>query len=148
MKGATPQTLANVEGQLDYDARVMERGHGDLFSKFFDSLSLTEWIAVFDAHAVAYSGSTILQDRERVFLTRFSSLLRMRWRVGKVIDAVRKGTSFRDLDVGPHGSWMLEEIGDLLRGNRWNFWNLLETDPERRFSRLAEGYRKVVVDPS
>ncbi|KAK5724212.1 hypothetical protein LTR17_013498 [Elasticomyces elasticus] len=147
MKKSQRETLASVESQLDYAARS---SHRLPLSCFFDSLSLAEWIPLFEAYVAASLGSNspALSDREQDFLTEFGNLLRIEWKAGKVYDAVGSGTSFRDLDMKLHDPEMLEAISDFLCEKTWEFRNLLETNPGQPSMRLAEGYRKVAVGPS
>ncbi|KAK5743469.1 hypothetical protein LTR17_002644 [Elasticomyces elasticus] len=138
MKESKRETLASVESQLNYALHKHE--HDGIFKMFFETLSLAEWISIFDAHMIETLGKgsgregTALSDREQNFLAEFRDWLErdLRAESSKIDDAVRGGTSFRDLDVGPHNSETLEAIGDFLCDiQRW-FANLLETDHGRR----------------
>ncbi|KAK4889942.1 hypothetical protein LTR27_011272 [Elasticomyces elasticus] len=149
MKESEHGTLTSVESQLNYALHKHE--HDGIFKMFFETLSLAEWISIFDAHMIETlsKGSgregTALSDREQNFLAEFRDWLErdLRAESSKIDDAVRGGTSFRDLDVGPHNSKTLEAIGDFLCDiQRW-FANLLETDHGRRAWWHKFGCRKL-----
>ncbi|KAK3618921.1 hypothetical protein LTR56_024349 [Elasticomyces elasticus] len=159
MKRSGRESLASVAGRLNYPARVCRRGRNDIYSRFFDSLTLAEWIAVFDAHVVASSGSNLgaslaLSEREQDILTQFRDSLPMMGTRGKtaekVYDAVSGGTSFRDLDMKSSPE-TLEMIGEFLSAIAWRFANLLERDPGQRSHRLdllAKAYQNAAVRKS
>ncbi|KAK5689524.1 hypothetical protein LTR97_012864 [Elasticomyces elasticus] len=155
LKMSERETLASVEGRLNYDAQTSIRDRNDIYDGFLCSLSLAEWTTVFDANTLASSSSNFggaslaLSVREQDLLVEFRYSLKMgAGTADEVYDAVNGGTSFRDLDMKFPSPEMLEAIGEFLCRIEWVFENILETCQERRSEWLSEGCRKAAAKPS
>ncbi|KAK5678848.1 hypothetical protein LTS10_008503 [Elasticomyces elasticus] len=155
MKKSERETLASVEGRLNYDAQTSIRDRNEIYDGFLCSLSLAEWTTVFDANTLASSSSNFggaslaLSAREQDLLVEFRYSLKMGARTAdEVYNAVNGGTSFRDLDMKFPNPEMLEAIGEFLCRIEFMFENILETCQERRSEWLSEGCRKAAAKPS